>query len=256
MAEPYWSDGSVTLYLGDCREILPALGITAHCLIADPPYESTSLEWDRWPEGWPEAAASAANSMWCFLPLRQFAEPPYRGIEFRTAGWKLSQDVIWEKANGTSRANDRFRNVHEQLSHWYRGRWSGIHHQAVRVPYDRPPSRHGHFGTTATPHLGQYGDGSWTETGTRLMKSVIKVPGMWRRRAVHRTQKAEGILLPLIEYSCPPGGLVIDLFAGSGSTLQAARASGRRAIGIELREPAAEQAARHLSQTELEVADA
>lgn len=34
--EPYWTDGQVTLYLGDCREVLPALGVTADCIVADP----------------------------------------------------------------------------------------------------------------------------------------------------------------------------------------------------------------------------
>ena len=93
--QPYFDDGQVRLFVGDCREILPALGLAADCVIADPPYESTSLEWDRWPDGWLDAVAAVSRSMWCFLPLRQFAEPPYRGAEFRAAGWKLSHDGVW-----------------------------------------------------------------------------------------------------------------------------------------------------------------
>jgi hypothetical protein len=52
---------------------------------------------------------------------------------------------------------------------------------------------------------------------------------------------------------CPPGGLVLDPFAGSASTLIAARAAGRRAVGIELHEPYAEAAAQRLAAGELEL---
>jgi adenine-specific DNA-methyltransferase len=41
-------------------------------------------------------------------------------------------------------------------------------------------------------------------------------------------------LQPLIEAFCPPGGLVLDPFAGSGSTGEAAFLAGRRFVGIEL----------------------
>jgi site-specific DNA-methyltransferase (adenine-specific) len=58
----------------------------------------------------------------------------------------------------------------------------------------------------------------------------------------------------LIEYACPPGGQIIDPFAGSGSALEAARLSGRRAIGIERHEPYIEKAAQRLAQAPLEIA--
>ena len=73
-------------------------------------------------------------------------------------------------------------------------------------------------------------------------------------RAMHPTEKPVGVLTPLISYACPPGGLVVDPFAGSGSTLEAARLSGRRAIGVEIDEQYAEKAARRLSQAPLEIA--
>jgi DNA modification methylase len=58
----------------------------------------------------------------------------------------------------------------------------------------------------------------WTYTGNRL----------------HPTQKPINVLRPLIESFCPIGGLVLDPFCGSGSTLVAATHAGRDCIGIEL----------------------
>lgn len=70
-------------------------------------------------------------------------------------------------------------------------------------------------------------------------------------RAVHPTQKPLGILRPLIEYSVPPGGLVLDPFAGSGSSLLAARELGRRAEGCEINPDYCQAAIGRLSQMEL-----
>jgi site-specific DNA-methyltransferase (adenine-specific) len=53
---------------------------------------------------------------------------------------------------------------------------------------------------------------------------------------LHPTEKAVGTLKPLIESFSKPGDLVLDPFAGSGSTLVATALSGRQALGIELEE--------------------
>lgn len=58
----------------------------------------------------------------------------------------------------------------------------------------------------------------WTYTGNKL----------------HPTQKSVRILEPLIEAFTKPGHLVLDPFAGSGSTCVAAQRTGRHYIGIEL----------------------
>ncbi len=63
----------------------------------------------------------------------------------------------------------------------------------------------------------------------------------------HMTEKPVGLLEQLIEV-CPPNGLVLDPFVGSGSTLDAARNRGRRALGFELNDEHLETASQRLAQ--------
>lgn len=51
---------------------------------------------------------------------------------------------------------------------------------------------------------------------------------------LHPTQKPVSALKPIIEAFCPQDGIVLDPFAGSGSTLVAAKELGRRSLGIEI----------------------
>ncbi|MFT9027299.1 DNA methyltransferase, partial [Acetobacter indonesiensis] len=61
---------------------------------------------------------------------------------------------------------------------------------------------------------------------------VIDMP--YSGNKLHPTQKLVAALLPLVEAFCPVGGLVLDPFAGSGSSLVAAQHLGRDWLGMEL----------------------
>jgi site-specific DNA-methyltransferase (adenine-specific) len=249
VTQPYYADDTVTLYHGDMREVLPALGIAADCIVTDPPYQETSLGWDRWPDGWPTLAATVASSLRCFGSMRMFLD---RRDEF--AAWKLSQDVVWEKHNGSGFQNDRFKRVHEHALHWYLGDWRYQHLDVPRVPstYDSK-GRSSSIRAARTPHTGDIGGAAYVDDGLRLARSVLYAKSM-HRAAIHPTEKpVSGLLDHLIEYACAPGGLVVDPFAGSGSTLEAARLTGRRAIGIEISEKYCQLAAERLSQAVLPI---
>ena len=248
MSEPYYEtpDGAVVLYLGDCREVLPELAVTADLAIADPPYASTQLPWDKWPSGWPAVVAKTASSLWCFGTLRMFLD-----VAHEFADWKLSQDVIWEKHNGSRPVADRLLPVHETMTHWYRGRWKDLYHRPPRFHAGRDPRSRLNGGVrkpaTDRHHGVLTGPLAWTDDGTRIVRSVIRVRSMHNLRGVNRTQKPVDLLRPLIEYACPPGGLVLDPFTGSGSALVVARNLGCRAIGVEADEREAEKAAKRLT---------
>lgn len=243
--KPYYEDASVRIYHGDCREIMRDIADMADCIIADPPYAQTSLAWDRWPTDWPDYAVASlllTGSMWCFGSLRMFME---RATQFTR--WQLAQDVVWEKHNGSSFHADRFKRVHEQAAQFYRvgSQWENVYKNVPTTPdaTARTVRR-----KRRPPHMGDINESHYTseDGGPRLMRSVIYARSC-HGRAVNETQKPEEIIAPLIESSCPPGGLVLSPFAGSGTDGVVAKALGRRAVLIEMREEQCEQAALRVS---------
>jgi len=80
------------------------------------------------------------------------------------------------------------------------------------------------------------------------ISDVIDFP--YTGNTLHPTQKPTAALEPLIRVFCPVGGIVLDPFCGSGSTLVSAQNSGRRYIGIELDQAHHRTACRRLQHAE------
>ncbi|GAA0531195.1 DNA-methyltransferase [Pigmentiphaga daeguensis] len=217
---------------GDCRAVLPTLEPASFdACITDPPYGDTSLTWDRQVTGWIKGVSHALKPnacIWVFGSMRSLV-----GVfaEMEAAGFKYAQDIVWEKQNGSGFHNDRFRRVHEHVVQFYRGRWREL----FRAPQMTNDARAKTVRRKKRPaHTGNIEAMAYTSVdgGPRLQRSVIRVANM-HGRAIHPTEKPVELLVPLVRYSVPPGGRVIDPFAGSASTLVACDMAGVTGVGIE-----------------------
>ncbi len=225
---------SVAILNGDCRLIVPTLGLASFDLIlTDPPYGETSLTWDRWVDGWPALVrplVKRTGSMWCFGSTRMFMD---HAAEFRDAGWRIIQDVVWEKHNGSGFIADRFKRVHETAVQFapVGVPWAETY-KAPQFTFDSPAKRVTRRGRTV--HTGDIKQSAYSRDagGPRLMRSVLQVRSC-HGHAEHPTQKPEGIVEPLMAYACPSGGTVLDPFAGSGTTGLVARRTSRNAVLVE-----------------------
>ena len=72
------------------------------------------------------------------------------------------------------------------------------------------------------------------------------VTGGGREKEYHEWQQSEGDAASLIERLSIPGEMVVDFFAGSGTTLVAAKRLGRRYVGFEINEDCADTIKRRL----------
>jgi DNA modification methylase len=217
--EPYYSDDLVTLYHGDCREVTDWL--EADVLVTDPPYGMAyaSRTGATIANDATLAARDAALAAWGARPALMFAT------------WKVErpattrQVLIWDKSEGNGTGALLW-------SPW------GMSHEEVYVLGEWPPVAPG---------------GRWREGGKPAREAGVLRVANYNTQALdrpdHPTPKPVGLMERLIA-KCPPG-TIADPFAGSGSTLVAAKNLGRRAIGVELDERYCEIAAKRLAQDTL-----
>lgn len=204
---PYYSDDHVTLYLGDCREVLPRLG-PVDVVITDPPYSTGRSDGEF------AATRNVAVSLHLASELAPtmlvFGTSSGRGIEFvRSSIRRLPHNRVlaWHRSFVNSPA----------AGPW---RWDLVLiHVFGRGSFGRPDAS-SLIRTDGTRALSE-------ETG-------------------HKAPVPIAVMAWLYEPFSP--GVVLDPFAGSGSTLLAARNAGGKAIGIEIEERYCEIAARRLAQ--------
>ena len=224
---PYYDDGVCAIYHGDARELLPAFPpFSVAALITDPPYGiayRSNFPLERF-----DAIANDTFVMSDWLPSA------VRLIRTAGAAYVASRwDVAHEWVNALESCELYVRNM---IVWWksgggmgdLRGAWAPDHENIIFA------ARLGH---QLRGH--RYGD-VW-QFGRDQRKSYL-----------HPTQKPVALMSRIVSGSTDHGDTVLDPFAGSGTTLRAAKNLGRRAIGIELEERYCEIAAKRLAQEALD----
>ena len=77
---------------------------------------------------------------------------------------------------------------------------------------------------------------------------TAKADSAERRQSKHPTVKPLDLMRYLVRLVCPAGGIVVDPFMGSGSTIEAARAEHCKSIGMDLSEEYCGDAVERLRQ--------
>ncbi len=207
--KPYYDHGGITIYHGDCREVLPAIETVGGALISDPPYGMD------------------------YVPLR--------GAD----GSKKWQDRLTKRVHGDKGPFDpshllAFGQIVLWGAQWY---CNALPASGGWLVWDKTPKgrKEGFYASDC--------DMAWTNLSQSIRKFEMQWGGEARGGEPfwHPTQKPVPLMgwcIDLVK-ECR---LVIDPYCGSGPTLAAAKLRGVGAIGIEIEEEYCEIAARRLSQ--------
>jgi DNA modification methylase len=173
------------------------------------------------------------------------------------ARWHLIDTVVWHKVNGGGGKSSPYLLDRHEYVLWLAastGPYKGF--DEARVPYspatlERYERRWSTRGAAAKNVLGGASDGREAHPGGALPGSVFTCSVGAEKGIEHPTPMALDLAIHLVRLACPPGGLILDPFAGSGTTGLAARTLGRRAVLIELDDEHCAEAAGRLGQQAL-----
>ncbi|MFN8079998.1 MAG: site-specific DNA-methyltransferase [Kineosporiaceae bacterium] len=159
-------------------------------------------------------------------------------------GWRWVETYIWAKPNAVpGKFGPRTKDSFEYVYHFARGAKPHFDLDAVRVPYKADAAEIARRARDTNGRKNTDAGFGRDRTKTYLLGgadpgNVINVPQTYNqhRGVAHTAAMPEGLAEFFVRCMCPPGGLVIDPFAGSGTTIVVGRRLGRRAAGFEIHE--------------------
>lgn len=189
------------VYLGDCQQVMRQMpDQSVDMVLTDPPYLV------RYKDRQGHTVANDDNDRWMFPA---FAEM-YRLMKEHSFAVSF---YGWGKA-------DRFLSIWRECGFSVVGHFVWVKRYASGTRFTRMMHEQAYLLAKGSPRAPQFPPSDvrdWKYTGNRL----------------HPTQKPVGALVPLIQAYSRPGAIVLDPFAGSGSTGVAARACDRQYVLIE-----------------------
>jgi site-specific DNA-methyltransferase (adenine-specific) len=218
MTAPYYADEFVTLWLGDCREVTAWL--EADVLLMDPPY-GTQFSKDNLKGGYGR---------------RQNAGPGPEGFVIANDETTETRDEalsMWQ-ARGPALVFGSPRMADPP------GEW------ADRLVWDKKRP-----GMNGGPWRYRHESIFVTAGFVRTSDAAVSIIEAWPDQKDHIHAKPIALMLRLV--AAAPPGTIADPFAGSGSTLVAAKQLSRNAIGVEIDEHYCEVIAKRLSQGVLDL---
>lgn len=155
--------------------------------------------------------------------------------DFKDIGFKLWDRIIWRYYGGMA-FRRKFRNNHETILWWVRPGEKGL------SPYFNPDA------VRERPKSYDKRNNLWGKNPSNIWAEERVAFGSHRRKTSHVAIYPEAVTERIIRACSRQGEVVLDPFAGSGTTPAMARSLGRAWIGIEISEPYAAEAASRVAE--------
>lgn len=235
---PYYQDSAVTIYHGDCREILPQLS-KVELVIVSPPYNLCKKWWDCGSNGMHIAMARKFNEEW--YP-DELPESDYQQEQ------KSLVSVAISKSTGPVCYNHKVRYAYKRMGTFFHPmQWLSEFPLWVEIIWNKGggPAQNCRRPIVSDERIFVLGrPATWNDMG---YTTVWDIPPD-RECNDHPCTFPVEIPHRLIGMFSNPSETVLDYNCGSGTTLRAAKDLGRKSIGIEIDEKYAEIAARRMAQ--------